>query len=1201
MEVEKQELLKPLAEPQLNTDFSRTTCFSRLFFWWVFPQMKAFRTSPLTPEALMNLPDGFLFPTRKFQYSGRLATSLKKAYQWDVVVLGLQGVLISSLNFLLPLYIVYIQSFIDNSRPVWEGLLSLGIVALSMLLKSLLTSNQSLALIQLRVAIKSALQELIYSSSLHLKEGLSVGQSVNILQVDATRVYESVPWAVNLLYYPFHFAAAVALLCSLLGVAAAVGVAFFALLFVLNFYIEKAIQGINLKIMSAKDARMKHTTELLTNIRPLKMLAWEEAILSRVFAARKEESRIIRRYMQLRAASISSMLSAPALVAMVVLVTYVYIFGHQLTVSAAFGTLSTLFLLQIPLREFPSSLSNLNQALAATKRIDVTSIQAFLNREKVETRPSGPSQYAVLVSSGQFSYTNASPLVLSDLSLTVIPGEFVAVIGPVGSGKTSLLKAVMGEMHKSSGEMEVNGRVAYCGGSECWILNATVKDNIVVGREVDEGRYRRVVEACALGPDLQALPAGDNTEIGERGINLSGGQKARVALARGVYADADIYLLDDPLGAVDAHVRSHIFQQCFLGLLRGKTRLLVTHSVEYLSHVDRVVTVSNGRVEIVGKATDAVMQLSVAESGKAVGQSAGGRLVRDEDRPHGDVKWSVYLAYFRFSGGFLSIFFMLFLILIWVFSRVGADLSLKYWGETHSSVWTYTFVGLSCSAVTSIFVRTLMLSLTGVRAGNEVHNRAIAAVVKAPINLYFDVTPLGRLLNRFSKDVYDMDIDLPFNFGSVVATYASFLSILVVSVIYVPLIIFILPVLYWLAQKCQVYYLAGANNTNRMLRNASSPLVQHFTETLAGLKIIRSLELQKVSQETNTNYVSLSNKILFNHAAATIWLDLMLNSITVLYFLLVTSFLILNHESLSTGAIGLIISYMLPLPRSITMNTQFMSRLKTNMISMERVYQLGNVEGEAPRVREGDGSLELWPAVGGIEFRDVSLRYRPNTPVVLKGLSFRIEGGEKIGVVGRTGSGKSSLLQALFRTVELHRGQIVIDEVDISTIGLQKLRQSLTLIPQDPLLFKGSMRDNVDPFHRLTKEKVTSVLHAVNLHTFNCDSIVEENGGNLSSGERQLVCIARASVASTKILLMDEATSSVDLQTDETIHTLLRSNFAECTVLTIAHRIATILHSSRILVLSNGQLSEFDSPSVLLADPTSHFSQLVAELPKQQE
>ena len=1193
MEVDSKQLLRPLAAvPRLNTQYHNTSYLARLYFWWTYPLMQSFQSAPLSPDSLMNLPPDFLRPSDRFHYSGHLALDIRRAYFCEVLRLGAQGVLLSVLNFLLPLYIVYVQFFIEQGRPVTEGLLSLVAVAVTMLLRALINSRQSLGLLRLRLILKNLLQHLIYSTALQLREGVSVGQAVNVLQVDAARVADSVPWAVNLLYYPFHFAFAVTMLCYLLGVAALVGLAFFIALFVFNFYLERSIHRINLRIMECKDERMKQTTELLTNIRPLKMLNWEAALLSKVHSARMKESAVIKAYTRLRTAAASSMMSAPALAAMLMLVTFVSL-GGELTVSAAFGTLSTVFLLQIPLREFPSSASNLNQALAAAKRVD-----AFLSREKVESRLTGESGLPVLLKSASFSFTNTSEKVLHEVSLEVQPGEFVAVVGPVGSGKSGLLKAILGELHLHEGSFEVNGSVAYCGSIDSWIMNATIKDNIVIGREFSESRYQQVISACALLPDLQVLPAGDATEIGERGINLSGGQKARVALARAVYANADIYLLDDPLGAVDAHVRAHIFQRCFLGLLSGKTRVLATHSTEFTTQVNRVITLSKGMVEHIGTPTEAVWSPAEDIIQETVSAVEGGRLVREEERPHGEVQWAVYKVYFRYCGGGIYVFLVLASVVCWVSARVGADLSLKYWGETLSRRYMLSFIALSMAVIVFLISRTWLVSIAGIRAGNQAHQTALTAVVRAPINLYFDVTPLGRLLNRLSKDLYDMDIDLPFNFGSVVSTYAVFTGMLVVSVIFVPWILLLVPVLAWLAGKCQTLYLAGANNTNRMLRNANSPLVHHFTETIGGLKVIRSLGLQSTSCQTNSHYVDLTDKIMFNNVGTTAWLDLMLNLITVLYFLAVTGFLLLEHERLSAGAIGLIIAYMLPLPRSITMNTQFTSRLKTNMVSMERVHQLTAIAPEAPLTTPLDQSLDLWPASGSIHFQDVSLRYRPNTPVVLKGLDFQVEGGEKVGIVGRTGSGKSSIVQALFRIVELQRGAIYIDGVNIVGVGLSKLRSAMTLIPQDPLLFKGTMQNNLDPFAKVAIDKLNATLASVGLGTFTHASEIAEGGSNISSGERQLVCIARAALASTRILLMDEATSAVDQVTDETIHRLLRAQFSHCTILTIAHRLDTIMASDRVLVLEDGRLLEIGPPSQLAGDSASAFAKLLEELPR---
>ena len=1195
MEIEA--LKQPLTSSDSPTQYESVPWLSRVLFWWVWPFLKASRTSSMSETQLMPIPCDFFASNAGFRYNGDLKTSLRKAFLGTLLWLGFQGALLSTLDFLFPLYILYIENYIESDRSLGEGVLSLMLISMSIALRALITSRQTFHLLRLKLSVKTVIMELIYGLSLRMREGVEVGKAVNIMQVDAAKVHETVPWAVYICYYPFHFLAAVLLLFQLLGLTALIGLFIFLLLFTFNYSIEKTIHQLNLSIMKDRDTRMKHTSELLTNIRALKVAGWEDALAERVVQSRETEGGKLATYMRLRAVSICSLWASSAIASVVMFLLHVHLFHQPLTIAVAFGTTSTLYLLQIPLREIPSSLSHLNHALASAKRID-----DYLRTEQVEERREGQGAAGeIVMEEATFGHRKEEEPVLKGLTWRCGKGEFVAVVGKVGSGKSSLLKALMGELHLISGTCSTTGSLSYSGSIDSWILNSTLRDNITIGREFNECRYNEVLEACALLPDLQALPARDLTEIGERGINLSGGQKARVALARSVYSDADIYLLDDPLGAVDAHVRAHIFNCCFLGLLRDKTRILVTHSPEFLSNIDRVLTLSEGTMrEDRGLGVNIVPGEAVAREKEAVQAVASGRLVKDEDRRHGAVSWPVYRSYIGLAGGTPVVILVLCVIMGWIGSRVLADLALKSWAEgTFSSLfYELSFAILSLVSIVCTFFRVYILAVQGVKASQAVHKQAIWAVTRAPVNLYYDVTPIGRLLNRFSKDLFDMDQQLPFNFGSVLTSYATLSGILLVSAIYIPAVLLLAPLLFWMAEKCQNYYLSGSNNINRMLRNSNSPILHHFSESLTGLKYLRCLRLQALCTHTMQDYISRSNVIAFNEAAANIWLNLVLNGVSLVYFVSIVGALVILHEHFSSGAIGLIIAYLLPLPKAINNNTLFQLLMQTNMISMERVHQLTVVESEAPMDLPTDQTdLANWPQSGQITFKDVSVRYRPTSPVILKGVSFTISPRETVGIVGRTGSGKTSLTQALFRIVEVTRGGIEIDGVDIRTVGLRKLRHSMTLIPQDPLLFTGSLQDNIDPFHVLAPAVLLQTLNSVGLGHLSLASPVAEMGGNLSSGEKQLICIARATVRSTPILVMDEATSAVDQKTDALIQELTRTRFRNCTVLTIAHRLGTVLRSDRVLVMDDGQIREFAAPSDLLATPSSLFSQLARELP----
>ncbi|KAG0212661.1 hypothetical protein BGX28_005857 [Mortierella sp. GBA30] len=842
---------------------------------------------------------------------------------------------------------------------------------------------------------------------------------------------------------------------------------------------------------------------------------------------------------------------------------------------------------------------------------------------------------------------------LKNIDLKIPHGQLVAIVGAVGSGKSSLLNALVGEMRKTSGTMEYGGTIGYCPQS-AWIQNATVKDNILFGLPLDEVRYKNVIRDCALERDIQILPDGDQTEIGERGINLSGGQKQRVNIARAVYFDADVVLLDDPLSAVDAHVGKYLFRNCIMGALRGKTRVLVTHQLHVLPQVDYVICMKDGAIVERGtfqelmenqgefsslmKAHGGIEENDTEESEESLDStrvesssdqkekvSEGGEvnekkdgtekkdspagkpkgLMSQEERATGSVDGRVYKGYVKAAGGIYLIPLMLVLLIITQVAKVGNDLWLSWWTSYKFKESDAFYMGLYAAwgLAQGIFqfVNGFYFSLAGARAAKALHHQALKNIFRAPSS-FFDTTPLGRIINRFSKDVDATDNLLSESYRMFTTTAAIVLStFILISVIFPYFLIPLVPMLLFYYYAA-IYYRSSSRELKRIDSILRSSLYAHFSETLSGLATIRAYRVQNRFIGRNAYFIDLENRPYFMSYSIQRWLGVRLETIANTLVLCTSLLGVCARFNIAPATIGLVLSYSMSVTGTFNWCVRQYAEVENNMNAVERLHHYAQeLPIEADAIIPDNRPAESWPSTGAISIRNLEMRYRPELPSVLHNLSLDIKGGEKIGVVGRTGAGKSSIMMALFRLVEPSKGTMEIDGVDISKIGLHDLRTRLAIIPQDPVLFSGTIRTNLDPFEQRTDQELWEVLERSDLKNYvtSCegglDSQVTEFGENLSVGQRQLLCLARAMLTHARVIIMDEATASVDVATDVMLQKAIRVDFANSTVLTIAHRLNTVIDYTRILVLDHGEIKEFDTPANLLSRPDSVFSSMVDE------
>ncbi|DBA04368.1 TPA: hypothetical protein N0F65_002130 [Lagenidium giganteum] len=1138
------------------------------------------------------------------------------------------------------------------------------------------------------VNMRTVVMDVVYQKALRLscvaRQAYTTGEIVTLMSVDSERIFHCViggPW---LLVAPLAFLVTVILIAIQFSWAAALaGAALLVLVLFGSVKLADRIGDLQAELLTIVDERVKVTSEALHGVRVMKFYAWEESLVQRVEKIRALEVALYRKFQYLNVMNGTLLILAPVFLGAVVLGIYIGVKGN-LSVTEVFTLINVVNISRLAVSMFPLAIANVSQATIAYNRIDEYLDSAELDglltseHKNLQMVASGVPKGSISVRGASFSWgscevpavvdvsTSHEPLVeieltplakqpvtLSQVNLHIEPSSLVMIVGTVGSGKSSLLSALLGEMITHSGEVDVHGAISYVG-QEAWIRNSTLKDNILFEEAFDAERYAKVLECTQLALDLEALPFGDRTEIGERGINLSGGQKARISVARAVYrSNYDILILDDPLSAVDPHVAHAIFEQCIVGMAHDKTRLLVLNShYDLLSHADQILVMRNGQIVGNGKyeeimqhfpelrghseeldqlerdtidehedtktetrkaataAKHAVADDAAAKKSSGDGPADNSQLVQEEDRVRGRVSGKTYRTYFDETGfnGLVVVFVLILAYAAGQVIRVLVDWWQAHWAKnmprkgvdpTYSEAYYgFWYLGLIVVCSVATLGRGLLLMEVCMRSAKNLHNELFRRVLSAPVNLYFDITPVGRILNRFSNDLDQMDANLPQQYYNLLLSMSVFLGSLVVCgmasywvvVSYVPMmIIFVVTGLYFKKTSREIKRLEGVTRT---------PVFNLFGETLNGLHTIRAFGMQDKFKELNKDVVDTNASFYFMYWAAGRWLAVRLDWLSVVIIFVVSLYLVIAKGQLSPVLSGITITYSLMLTSMVQWVVRALDMTDNAMTSVERLLHFRNIPVEVDPPNAIAVTKASWPSQGAICFAGLCLKYRPELPLVLRGVNMTIQGGEKVGICGRTGAGKSSLMIALFRICDFDAGTIFIDDVDITALKLRDLRSSLAIIPQDPVLYSGSLRENLDPFQEYDDDAIWTVLRQVHLADSvnkwgaGLDFVVSEKGDNLSVGQRQLLCIGRALLKDSKIVVLDEATANVDTTTDSLIQETIKETFEAKTVLIIAHRINTIMHCDKIAVMDAGRVAEFGTPSDLLSRTDSIFASL---------
>lgn len=1314
--------LAALSATKRISPYDVANIFSKITFNWMAPLMRKGYEQFLTEYDLPVLPHELKLKVVTEEFSKNwdsqgqkpsLVLAIAKTIGGQFLMSGFFKFVQDSLSFVQPqllrLLIIFVKDYSEliedggEPLPLTKGFM----IAFAMFVVSV---SQTAALHQyfqrafdIGMQIKSALISRIYKKSLVLsneaKQQSNTGDIVNLMSVDTQRLQDLFQNLQMVWSGPLQIILCLISLHGVLGPSMWAGVVIMVIMVPLNTAIAKYQKKLQKTQMGYKDERSRLTSEILNNIKSLKLYGWEKPYLSKLNHVRNDkELKNLRRMGIFLAVSTFLWTFAPFLVSCSTFAVFV-IFEKDKTLSTdiVFTSLSLFNLLSFPLAVFPMTITNIVEAQVAISRLTKFLTATELQKDAVQYSNS-TSGGNVSIKNGTFLWTKSNnsenyKVALSQINLDVSKGDLDCIVGKVGSGKSSIIQAILGDLYRLEGEVKVNGNIAYVS-QVPWIMNATVRENILFGHKYDPEFYATVLEACALAVDMKILPKGDKTEVGEKGISLSGGQKARLSLARAVYARADIYLLDDPLSAVDEHVGKHLINRVLgpEGLLNTKCKILATNNIGVLSIATKMHMISDGRIieqstyeEIMKKQTKSALRSLIEEYGrksetKAIkeekttekngfqeqiddeietfggegvgktGVSTGSdnrslrraslaplddddiideevedadALLRKEHIEQGKVKWEVYLEYAKACNPYSVLLYAVFTVFC-MFSNVFSSVWLKHWSEVNSEhgynpqiffyLGIYFGIGLLSSGL-SLAQNCIMWIFCTIHGSTILHNNMAISVLRAPMS-FFETTPIGRILNRFSNDVYKVDEILGRVFGMFFSNSVRVLftlSVIVFSTWQFAFMLLPIGVLYVYYQQ---YYLKTSRELRRLDSVSRSPIFANFQESLNGVSIIRAYGQQDRFAYLNETRIDRNLGAYHPSVNANRWLAVRLEFLGSLIILgsAGLSILTLKNGHLTAGLVGLSVSYALQITQALNWIVRMTVEVETNIVSVERILEYSRLTPEAPEIIADHRPEGDWPANGEVVFKNYLAKYRPELDLVLKNINISINAKEKIGIVGRTGAGKSSLTLALFRIIESFEGHIDIDSINTSQIGLADLRHKLSIIPQDSQVFEGSIRSNLDPTNSSTDEQIWNALELSHLkdHVLKMfqesdneegkeelksglDVRLSEGGSNLSVGQRQLMCLARALLIPSHILVLDEATAAVDVETDKVLQETIRTEFKDRTILTIAHRLNTIMDSDRIIVLEYGEIAEFDTPKNLLKNSDSLFYGLCKE------
>ncbi|KAK3818725.1 MAG: P-loop containing nucleoside triphosphate hydrolase protein [Benniella sp.] len=1354
--------------PEINASLFRWITYNWMndLMWSGYERALELESLPNMTDQMRARPMYRIFARTRFYMQEKCRTSLAwRIYQTnkrDIWINLVFGVISSIASFGIPYFLQRLLEYIEGKEGPRElaYLYVLGILV-SDVVRSLTFGQNLYYGRRVDIRLRAMIGAEVYAKSLRRKDMTGIvsentkketrsdtGMIINLMAVDANRIAGLASSTFYLYTCPLEIFLACVMLYGILGVSAFVGLGVMLLTFPIHHFAGKKYAKIQEQMMETRDRRVGLMSELLQGIRMIKFFTWENNIRKKIMEVRDQELRRFVRLYIINAIFTLLWFGSPILVTVVSFTSYTKWEHKELTPSVAFTAMAIFILLRVPLNLLPDMITEFLEALVSIKRIEAFLNEAEIRKYSIQAKEDAPANAHnnghtnglalnpgmvphQIQTTGTIGFTNATfrwhtkafatnlinqvdscpnsntgAFMLKNITLNFPVGKLSLICGSTGSGKTSLLMALLGEMDLMSGTVNlprstsktVNHITGYIPGAVAyvsqypWLQQASIRDNIMFGAPFEPERYQHVLEACALLPDLAVFEHGDMTEIGEKGITLSGGQKQRVALARAMYSRTQHLLFDDCLSAVDAHTARHLFENCLKGpLMEGRTRILVTHQVRLcLRDAAYVALLKDGALALCGSPvklirsgmlSEILERNGMLEEDKDVSSSStlaadvgviskdppartspklktsmeARPLVHEEGRSRGKVKLMVYNMYSKACGGagfWIILIFVLAVVkglgvveVVWLREWSSAyvrdnpisrhelvqsfgKFKIFRWGRSDDDdepVDLDYYIGIYClitlMAVFLTMIRMFWQFYGSLRASRSLYERLLVSIIRAPIR-FFDTTPKGRIINRFSKDFEVIDGQLIQKMANMMQdTLGVFAVFLLITLVTPEFLIagLIIGVVYVFVG---LYYIASSRELKRLESVTKSPLYSHFGETLVGVSTIRAFGMESRFMEEVLVKLDNNNSPYYFLWMCNRWLSIRVDFIGALVNFTAGILILLNLDDLDAGWAGISLGAAINFMSLIYWIVRMYTEVEMSLNSVERVNEYLEMPQEPPAIIEGSRPPAGWPFDGKIDIQELTMQYAPELGPVLHSISLNIRPREKIGIVGRTGSGKSTLALSLFRFMEASSGSIVIDGIDISKIGLEDLRRRLTIIPQDAVLFNGTIRSNLDPFQEHTDYEIWEALRRVHLADVmdsasvfgtgtsvrgssvqegmdhmdpfeSLDSPVSDGGQNFSQGQRQLLCMARALLRQSRVIIMDEATASVDFATDEKIQTTIRNELGDSTLITVAHRLRTIMDYDRVLVLEQGRVLEFDSPINLITNPSSRFRDMV--------
>ena len=1125
--------------------------------------------------------------------------------------------------------------------------------------------------------LKSLIYDKVIKKATYIQTNFNHGKIINLVQSDSGKFGNLISSYWEIFDLPLKIFYSIFLLLRFYGYTIIPCIIILMILFFLFYHFGKKQNEYENALMEVSDKKMNIISQTFNIIKMIKLYVWEKLFINKIGKVKEEENIIMRKKANMTLIVNSSYWNTETILVLITVIFY-FIKYQKIDNSNLMTTMFIFYNIVDPLYSFPSIITNLNDTFISLKRI-----QKFLEIQEHDMNQfkylDDKSNLAIDINGVSFGvYKNSKNLkekneedndkednqdndendiklleednyelikieLLNNINIKIKKGEHIGVIGRVGSGKSCLLNSFINnlsiisennyeysvENNNKNKLINISGKISYTTQNP-WILNDTFKNNILFFNKIDENKYNKIISICQLEPDLKIIKGGDKSEIGEKGINLSGGQKMRLSIARAIYNDADIYIFDDPLSALDAYVGMNLFNEVFCEYLEKKTVIISTHSLQYLNKFDRIIFMEDGKIKWSGPPKEIFSQSFYDEFYKFVKkndiknnnikeQKDENKINREEISNEEDSTKNIltinetdknennennrkyldsFFMFLKYSGGIKFVIKVIICNIIWKLSQLLSDFYISEWGKEgnikeKSKIFLKLsiFTIISLLSISGVIMRQKLMDDGLIRFNIKMHTTLIDKLIHASLNLFHNITPKGKIYNLLENDLEDSS-SLNLLISRYLRNIFQILGSIIVCVSFnkwsIILIMFIIYVEYRLTK----FYIPSSKEINYLEANSRSPIIGVLEETLSGISIIRSIQKEKEFKKKFYSKVNNNFMISLYQNGTFCWLMVHLSLINSLLHTFIFIFFYINKSGYDSQGVGLLIKYSILLTDQLFEVMQFINEFGKTLTSVSRCRKYTKIPQEKYYINENDKSNNIikpnnniFPD-GKITFENFNVKYGPKDPLVLKNISLEIQKREKIGIVGRTGSGKTTFGLCLFRILEPENGKILIDGIDISKIDLFDLRENISIIPQEPTLIEGSLRYNIDPYNKYSDIEINKLINEIGLDFFmsdkNLDYKIEENGNNLSVGERQLICIARAFLKNNKIVVMDEATSSIDFKTEKIIQNTISKFMNDKTIITIAHRIKTIINYDRILVLSNGEIVEFDTPQNLL-------------------